>query len=493
MAGPSPDLLAEDELADVIDRYRQALNSVGSVQQWSLDQFDRTGIPVEATVWTGRSGSMVEAHGVGYGATRSAATVGALGEVAERVISADTLQHLPTVRAGYRQMVTDHGRSAVADPVSLTLPAGSDYTPDRPMVWVPSVRWRTGEQVWVPIEFIANDPSGLPADGPPPLITPITNGLGAGDSIERAVGHALLELVQRDGDTVSFRALDQGVVIDLNTITDPAARAVIARLRRIGIEPIVKLASTEFACVVYAMGRDASSAPAPLALTAIGEAAHPDGASAITAALLEYASSRARRAFAFGPLARVAELLPSYYRLEQTFPVGPQEPRALLDMREWAAMDTAEQRLLAAPMLDHHVRDIDAADLPSSVGTPLDPAALLQMMLERLSTFDVLTFTGHIEGIFAAKVLAPGLEVETMSYLRIGSRVLERLAQRHSPLVGYGYPSSPDQLPVMMTAEQLAATGPAWIDREQVEATVGHLYPLYREPRRHAVDRGTVD
>lgn len=478
----------QDVLEEVARRYRRALNSVGSVQQWSLDGFDRTGIPVEATVWTGRSRSMVEAHGVGYGASTAAATVGALGEVAERVVSAQALQQLPTVRASYQQMTVEHGDAGVADPLSLTLPAGSPYTADRPISWVPAVRWRTGEQVWVPVEFIANDPTGLPVDGPEPLITPITNGLGAGDTVERAVGHGLLELVQRDGDTVSFRAMDEGVLIDLNTVTDTGAKAVINQLRLVGIQPVVKLASTEFACVVYAMGRDSSHHAAPLTPTAIGEAAHPDAGSAITSALLEYASSRARRAFAFGPLTRVEELLPTYHRLEQSLSVGPQEPRALTEMRKWAAMDTGEQRRLAEPILNHHTRTVDATELPTAPAD-LDPAKLLQLMLHRLAEFDVLTVVGHIDGIFAAKVLVPGLEVETMSYLRIGPRVLQRLAQRGSPLVGYGPATAPSQLPVRMTPAQLTLHGPAWIDRNEVDNTVGQLYPLYREPRRHTIHR----
>lgn len=262
----------------------------------------------------------------------------------------------------------------------------------------------------------------------------------------------------------------------------------MAQLRQAGIEPVVKLASTEFACVVYAMGRDNNQQPAPLVHTAIGEAAHPDAGSAITSALLEYASSRARRAFAFGPLTRVAELLPTYHRLERNLSVGSQEPRALAEMRRWVAMDADEQRRLAEPLLEHRTRTVDANDLPSAPAD-LDPIKLLQLMLNRLADFDVLTVVGHIDGIFAAKVLVPGLEVETMSYLRIGPRVLQRLRQRGSPLVGYGPATGPGQLPVRMTPAQLSLHGPAWIDRNQVNNTVGQLYPLYREPRRHAVDR----
>src|SRR4051794_26257856 len=182
----------------VLDSYREALNSVGTVREWPLDGFDRTGVSVVAAVWTGSGPVPTDVHGVGYGPTWAAASVGSLGEVAERVVTAAKLRTLPVRVATYRELSARCGPGGVADPLTLTLSAGSDYHPDRRIGWVPAVRWRTGEQVFVPIEYVANDPSGVPAALPSPLITPITNGLGAGDSVERAVGHALLELVQRD-------------------------------------------------------------------------------------------------------------------------------------------------------------------------------------------------------------------------------------------------------------------------------------------------------
>ncbi len=475
----------------VIDSYRCALNSVGTVREWRLDRFDRTGVPVAATVWTSGGYPSTDAHGVGYGPTWSAASVGALGEVAERVVTGAKLQTLPVRIATYRELSTERGTAGVADPLTLTLPAGSDYQLDRPIGWVPAVRWRTGEQVLVPIEYVANDPSGLPGSVPEPLITPITNGLGAGDTVERAVGHALLELVQRDGDTVSFRAMDQGQVIELDSVTDPTAVTIIAALRSVGIEPVVKLASTEFAYVVYAMGRDADSSPPPLALTAIGEACHPDLQTAISSALLEFASSRARRAFAFGPFEEVERLLPDYAALDRCLPIGEQEPRALREMQEWSGMSAAEQRALAEPLLGREERHFRVADFagtdPELTATP---SALLATMLQRLSAFDVLAVVGRIGDIHAAKVIVPGLEVETMSYLRIGERVLERLLLRGSPLVGLGEPDQPGRLPIRLTDAATSRIGsPAWLDADQVRATVGKLYPLYREPRRHAVHR----
>lgn len=465
----------------VLAAYREALGATGTLTEYRLDAFDRVGVPVATAGWEAPGGAA--ANGVGYGITGDAAAIGALGELAEQVLMAEAVAALDLTWGSYAELA-DHA----VDPVTLTLPAGSPYTPAMTRAWVPMTRWRTGDEVLVPLEFVASG-GGLPA-GYRPLITPIGNGLGAGDTVERAVGHALLELVQRDGDTVSFRALDQGVVVDVDDVTDPTVVATLARLRAVGIEPQVKLASTEFATVVYVAARDADPDAPATAIASMGEAAHPDPQVAIGKALLEYASSRVRKAFAFGPAAEVARLLPEYWAHELTLTVGPQEPRALDTMREWSQMSTADLRAVLEPRLLGVRTSVAVGSLPTvDAARVATPAALLDLMLERLADVDVLVATGRSCDIVAAKVLAPGLEVETLSYLRIGERVAGRLLDRGSPLVGRG-PSGGSRLPVHLTAgatERLG--GPVWIDRDLVDATVGDLYPLYREPRRHAVQR----
>ncbi|MGB8198472.1 MAG: hypothetical protein WCF33_02050, partial [Pseudonocardiaceae bacterium] len=124
-----------------------------------------------------------------------------------------------------------------------------------------------------------------------------------------------------------------------------------------------------------------------------------------------------------------------------------------------------------------------------------DPPALLAELLTRLHEFDVLVvlacgdgFTG--DGVVAAKVIVPGLEVETMSYGRIAHRGVAKLLERGSDLVGLGAPPRPGTAAVVLTEagiEQLG--GPAWLDLAGVARVVGPLYPLYREPTRHAVPR----
>jgi ribosomal protein S12 methylthiotransferase accessory factor len=289
-----------------------------------------------------------------------------------------------------------------------------------------------------------------------------------------------------------FRALDQGVVVDLTAATDPGVLAALDSLTSVGIHPIVKLAATEFACVVYCVGTDDDPDAQPVALSAIGEAAHPDRDVAITKALLEFASSRARRNFAFGPLELVEKYDPDYLAAELARPVGPQEARAFETMRAWTEYDADRMRSVLAPIFRAESQlALDA--LPSSAARA--PGELLELLLDRLLEFDVLVVPGGRPGdMRCAKVLAPGLEVETMSYLRIGERGTRQLLARGSDLVGRGEPSDADQLPVPLTAAaQDRLGGPVWIDRAAVRRAVGELYPLYREPRRHAVQRLAVD
>lgn len=68
------------------------------------------------------------------------------------------------------------------------------------------------------------------------LYTSITNGIGAGESLERALSHDLLELLQRDGNAISHRALDLGGCIELDDVQDPATRELLRHHDAAGLE-----------------------------------------------------------------------------------------------------------------------------------------------------------------------------------------------------------------------------------------------------------------
>ncbi len=84
-------------------------------------------------------------------------------------------------------------------------------------------------------------------------------------------------------------------------------------MRTVGVEPVFKHAGTEFGvCSTYVMGLD-DDVSDPIRLTGCGEAAHPSAEVSLTKALLEFANSRARKAFFFGRQDRVRRLGPPAY------------------------------------------------------------------------------------------------------------------------------------------------------------------------------------
>jgi ribosomal protein S12 methylthiotransferase accessory factor YcaO len=374
------------------------------------------------------------------------------------------------------------------------LPAGTTVDDDQPRSWLPTVRWRTGETVLVPAEFCGSASEDLPwQDSAERLITVITDGSGAGDTIERAVAHGLLELLQREGNTTAFRAMDAGVVIDLDEVRDPVTRATLDRLRAAHIDVVPKLAATDFGLVdVHVVGIDREPDTPPLAVTACGEAAHPDRETALRKALLEYVSSRSRKVFSHGPLEALRRFTPeAYWRREFARPAESQETRALAAMREWSHLDGGQLRALLEPVVLAQRSTVPFTALPTvAPGSLDDPSALLADLLHRLAEFDVLVVVAPGDGAVAVKVIVPGLEAETMSYGRIAARGVERLMERDSPLVGLRAPPHDGAAPVVLDPAGRERLGnEAWLDLRLVARTIGPLYQLYREPSRHVVAR----
>lgn len=487
----------------------------GTTEDFEITTLDRLGLPVWASSWypetsPGQRAFASPGGGNGFGATRSAARLSSLGEMSEWVHVSTHVRASRPVTGSYADLVAERGEDAVLDPRRLPLDAGGPWTPDLPLRWLPARRWGhdgPGEEVLVPAEAVAVDGDDVPG-GPPPhgwLVTPITNGLGAGDRIERAVAHALLELLQRDGNGLRYRALDDGAVLDLDALADPVAQEVLATLDDAGVEVLVKLASLDMGVVnVFAVGaeRPGVEPPHPLMVTAAGEGTHPDRDVAVRKALLEFAAARTRRAWAHGPLDAVDAVAPPGYRARwEAHHPGAGEPRTLEATRRWARLDSADLRALVAdPVLTTRSRH-PLAGLPAAPHLAADWSALLHDLLERLGREGLtpLVVRCGSDDVPVCKVLVPGLEVETLSYGRIGARnarrLLDRAAagdERVSGLVGRdadGAPPADAARIHLLPADESALGGPLWFSRARAADVVGPLFALYREPGRHLAAR----
>jgi ribosomal protein S12 methylthiotransferase accessory factor len=476
--------MAETEAA-----FREALGPEGIID-FDIGPLDRVGVPVWAVWWTD-PGAARRGGGIGYGPTAERARIGGLGEALESVSSARHLATMPRQDASEAEMVRRAGRDHVVDPRLLGLPAGTEYGPDRPLRWTALQRLADGAPVWVPEEFVASSPADLAGAGPAggPLVVPVTNGLGAHRDRDRAIAHAVGEILQRDGNGLVFRALDRGVVVDLDGLTDPDALDALHRLRSAGVDVMVKLASTGHGTVnVYAVGcaRDDDLVVA----TACGEAAEPDRDRAVRKALLEFAAARARKAFMHGPLDAVDAVAPTRY-LERVLPgVDParEEQRVLAAMLEWTRMRPADWRPLLDATVFSRRSTVAFHDLPTAA-VPADRE--LDHLASHLAAegFDVLVADFPAgEGAHAVKVVVPGMEVETVAYARIGERNAQRLIDLgRDDLVRVGAaPAGWSRIALTPAAEERLG-GPAWLDRARLAQVRARLLPLYREPSRHAL------
>src|SRR4051794_37724798 len=470
----------------------------GRVELFSLTPLDRTGVACWNAIFLNRDGTRwhgVAPHGVGYGVDDDSAIIGTTGELAEAVHSAVQIHQMPRRTASYAALRAELGERGVADPVSLVLPAGSPVDGETTLEWVPAQRWPSGETVWIPIDIAACSVGDL-SPGYSPFTTPITNGLGAGPTLDFAIGHGVCELLQRDGNGVGFRAMDRGIALDLGDgPQDERTKALLARMDALGIEVIPKFATDEFGTAnVYVVGaeRDGFAVPHPIMVTGAGEAASLDREHALRKALFEFAAARGRKAFSQAPLTAIAHVAPPGYleRFRAYHSLAGEESRSLRAMVEWLRLDQAEMRAVLAETVLSRRGTKRFDELPSWDG-PLAGSGLVEELGRRFAAHGMeilfldLSPPGDT-GVHVVKAFVPGLEVETMSYHRIGERGVRKLMERGSKLAGIGAPPPGATKVRLLPDAEARLGGPAWLDVAEVDRIVGRLYPLYREPEVHS-------
>jgi len=484
-----------------LDAYHASLENVvgfSDLYEFSLTPLDHVGLPLWSVALIPPDGALSD--GFGYGPMLIAAQTSAWGETVEWYWARESLRSMPRRQGSVRELQRDG--LPVLDPLTLCLDAGKSYSPNTPLIWVEARRYPSHEPVWVPIEAVAPRYADIGAGVQQAdfLFTPITNGLGAGPTFEHALAHGIMEQLQRDGNSANYRALDQGVVVEVDDVRDPETRALLKQLDDAGIDIMVKLAATDFGITnLYVVGadRDIKRAPHPISLSACGEAAHPDRERALAKALREFVSARARKAFNHGPLDMARKVAPASY----LDPFGEralrsEDPRALAEMRRWVSLDAQQfYDLIRDPIFTKRER-VRFSELPTVASEAIaDPGDLLDLLTERLGAegLDVIYAPFTPPGAPAAvlKAIVPGLEVETMTYHRIGRRNLDRLLARQSPIVGVGDAPSGAKRILLSPQAEAQYGGAAWLDPQAVDQAMGALYALYREPGRHVI--GVLD
>ena len=497
-------------LQTAIHRYRDNLPREG-LFVFDISGLDRIGIPIQIAALTAGNGFTND--GFGYGGSAEEALVGALGEITETYHTHRALMRAPACEGlSFREMINFYGADHVVDPRTLCLSAGYPYAENLPLRWVSVRRWRDDAPCWAPRETVATDSRSYGTSSEQiergrstrsaQLFPAITCGVGAGISIEQALSHGVLELLQRDGNCTRFRALDQGIDIELDEIESTEIASTLEHLNSLGLRLRPKLASTEFGMtnlyvIAEPTGAGFSEESFPLIATACGEAVHPNRERALRKAIQEYVASRCRKCFMHGDLDQIISIAPEAYTEKILKPQSylGEEPKALREMTDWVGRSDWELRdFLEQTVFSSH-RTIPFSGLPSTPNDSVADAGLrLDAVNARLRTagIDIYYFNAspRIEGgPSVVKALAPGLEGETLSYWRIGARGAERLLECGSSLVSQAQPGT-QSLPVHLTEQQTERLGgtvyfnvPVW------EKILDGHYPLYREPSSHTVQK----
>ncbi|MGB3801541.1 MAG: YcaO-like family protein [Lewinella sp.] len=468
----------------LINMYRRSLPP-GRITDYRIDGLDHLGIPVVSVDHFRDDGG--SANGIGYGASEEAARLGAYGELCEELHLDLSFHELEQRRGSYRELVDQIGAHSVIDPLTLVLPAGCDYTEGTPLVWVPITAVDDGSQQWCPAEFVATSDSQI--DYPAKMTVCIRNGSGAGDTLERALLHGALELLQRDGNADCFRALDRGVVIETEDLPMDV-RELLSSLAERGLTVIPKLARTTCGCVsLYAVGDDTTQDPFPFSVTGCGEAADPDTATALRKAILECASSHSRKRFDNLPFDAKRKLLPEGTEAKlKDIKLDEEEQRALRAMYDWTQLDASQLREKLADSVFRRAATVNYASLPTFEEDDIDARwNFVRRQLEvrglRPYYFRATTTRGACEVV---KVIVPGIEMEFASYHRVGKRGVQRL-QADDPFKLLHRQAGPGRKEIMLPATvNDGMGGPFYLDTNRLDELIDPLYALYREPTAHA-------
>ena len=475
-----------DQLDRALTAYKQSLPE-GTIETLRIDRADYLGVPIFNVDLFTKNGYY---SGIGYGADETQALVGAYGELAEDCHLQLHFAGLEQVSGSYNEMVERHGARSVLDPLTLVLEAGTDYDPDLTLRWIQIDRLGGGPQVWCAAEFVGSGDWEFP-DYPNKLITVISNGSGAGDTENRAVLHSLLEYLQRDGNADCFRALDQGRVIDPETVSKEV-RQLLDRLAERGLYITLKLARITCGCAsVYAVGDDRSDDRFGLGATACGEAADPSVDKALQKAILECASSHSRKRFNNLPLEQARGFAPENYfrRIRAAIVLAEEEQRALQSMIDFVQADKSEIKARLASSVFSHRETIDARTLPNFTDPSIEArlayvlAEMAKEGMEDVYLVSASTTGGHCH---AVQLIVPHMEMEFGSYHRIGYRGVRRLLE-DDPFKLLSRVSEPGTAPILLTPEHdQQLSGPFYLHTARLDEIVDPLYVLYREPTAHA-------
>lgn len=263
---------------DTLARVEKALPAAGITRVADITSLDRVGIPVFSSIRPTAGRGAVSVYN-GKGATPTEARVSAIMEGIERY-SAEVPPECTLVTESYSRIRKEY---PALDPTHLILPRHAD--PGMPIPWILGYDLAGHEEVMVPASAVFHP---LPAEYPQ-LFRTSTNGLASGNTLEEAVFHALMEVIERDAWSLVEASRTPGPRV--SDIGEPLSVDLLSRFSSAEVEVVIRDITSDLKIPTFAAVSDDSRLRDPALLT-IGMGTHTSAAIALLRALTEVAQSR---------------------------------------------------------------------------------------------------------------------------------------------------------------------------------------------------------
>lgn len=370
---------------ETLGRIKELLPAAGITRVADITDLDRVGIPVFSSIRPMAESGAISVYN-GKGATPVEAEVSAIMEGIERC-SAECGDDTSCLLTGdYTGIAKEH---TSVFPSELILPRG--VSPNTPVSWTPGYDIVNDEEIYLPSHAVYH-PLSLSHGR---LFRTNTNGLASGNTMEEAVFHALMELIERDAWSL-VEILRRPCPI-VTGIEDGLAADLIAKFREAGVEITVRDMTHDIGVPTFAAVSDDVALKDPTLLT-IGMGTHTNAGIALLRALTEVAQSR---------LTQIHGAREDTDTADMRKRIGYERTKRL--NRRWFD-DAEEVEFSKIPSMDSDDFLTDISNMVSRLGE----RGMDRVIVSDLTRDDI--------GVPVVRVIVPGLEVYAMDPERIGER-----------------------------------------------------------------------
>lgn len=267
---------------ETLKRVEKLLPDIGVTRVAEISGLDRIGIPVYSAIRPGSQQGAISVY-AGKGATPVEARVSVIMESIERYSSEMQPADRKKIVTGTAEEIA--AKATVVPPQNLILPGV--LLPGARLEWCAGYDLANQEEVLLPCNAVYHPYSGTAGK----LFRSNTNGLASGNTLEEAIFHGLMEVVERDALSLAEVTRNTGRAIEVDE-GDGLVYEMYEKFGKANVDVKLWYLPTDTGIPTVLAAADDLDLRDP-ALLVIGVGTHLDARIAILRALTEVAQSRA--------------------------------------------------------------------------------------------------------------------------------------------------------------------------------------------------------